>query len=725
MTDPREQILDAFLDEMLNDSRPGRSAEDIVRQLQSGSRTLSTNDHPSRPVAPVIPEPIIPFPPSTIPQSPVPPVGVSWVRLAIFGAAATVTLVAALVFLMVFDDDAPVRLARPAEKSGGSPIATGPEIPEEDPSQPENETGIAPPAIAENRNDDKGLFSSDILNEPDNAVAMNEGQHIPRDDIPSDQTALIKPAKFERVNVPSAKPVSSAEYAGVVDQLLGECWKASGLEPVSPLEPIAWASRLTSRLLGRVPTADEMSELQSIVISGGDAKLQRQSIANWLLSDSGRKDEFSRHWGQVLAWDLLGIGRIMQASDPDIVRVREILASEIARNASMDEVAYRLFSATGSTDPSSDEHSPEASFLFAAAKRFGNMEMAAAHLGTTLGGRSMQCATCHDSGLGTSQVAGMKQKEFYEFLSFFAQTRIEGQGNGHALVVNRNYLPLAGEQKTEAPLRFRSFDGTESEAFPRFAGAEPAPNGFVAKVDRRTILASTIVASEAFRNAMTDLVWTALLNVPLGGIDNTILSPDDPVCRIRQGLGEQFAANGYDLGWLVTTIALSDAFAVGVGNAEQLAENNPFLGAAPRFNQFYQRIENLRMPVDSLKILAGAYQNRDSEAALSAGLLARISGNEQRTPDRVIQAYLPTNDNEWATSPRVSALLEAIAASEMMPEAKIEHLVHAALGRKALPEEVSFGVQVLNASSNPRLGLQDIWWGLLNSVEYDLPLKAR
>ena len=123
--------------------------------------------------------------------------------------------------------------------------------------------------------------------------------------------------------------------------------------------------------------------------------------------------------------------------------------------------------------------------------------------------------------------------------------------------------------------------------------------------------------------------------------------------------------------------------------------------------------------------MASAYRDGNPDQARSAGLLARIDGVAVAPQERVVQANLPTNDNQWATSPAVTQQLDMIAADDMTPTQKVEHLIWTALGRRASPEELEHARIVMESASDPRTALQDIWWGLLNSVEYQIPLDLQ
>ena len=710
MSDSHDKILEAFLTEMLDDHRPGHSVEEIVRRARDAGFDSSLprpGEEDPRPLVAATRVVEASAPPQLEPVPPA-PARSSW--LSVIGLAVALLITTGLIVLIVLNQNAPPQprlvdggsgdpLAPDATQPGPGAIvddASGPDVP---PRQPVDRLPVEPA-------------------NPDPQVAER-----PR--VPVDQTALVLPPEFRRTASTAAVAGSPREVSANINRQLAAAWQTGGLQPVPELEIDPWFVRLTTRLIGRTPTAGEKTELAGIV-NDRPSDQAREDVVRWLLERDEVRQQFSDYWGRVLAWKMLGLGHSLETADADMLRTREYLGQQIAARQPVDSVVYRMLSVVGSTNPDQENFDPAASYLIGVNKRFESRERVTAHIADTVVGQSIGCAQCHDSGLGQpAGLAGIRQSEFYDFHAFFAQMRIEPDGQAMYYVVNRNFLPEGRQGKVTAPLDWTDSAGNPQRAFPHWQGLSPEDNGFVAVVDRRSLLAAAAVASPDFSRAMVEHVWTRLLNIPLSGIDGSPETAAPELLGIRDALADQWLANDFQLDWLVQTIVLTDAFAVGVGTEEQLAANNPFLGAAPRFNQFYQRLENRRSAVGSLAIVAGAYQNGDPDQALSAGLLARIDGANSNPPPRVIKAYLPTNQNQWATSPAVTRQLDAVAASDLPQREKVDHLVQAALGRAATTEELGHGEQILQSAEDSRTGLQDIWWSLQNCVEFQLPLASR
>lgn len=716
MNDPRDKILDAFLDEMLNEQRPQRSSAEIVQNLKNPNTSASSprkadniRDDFDRRIREAIPaEQNVSRPPHITPVlEPAASRDSQWISL-LATAGLILTIAVGAIYLLNRD-------------------AKAPGIAQQEPPQAGTVTPKKQPGV--------GLdIDSAIAKQPstprDNSSKKRQGpaalpdipdpRLTPRPDVPANPDALVLPGNFERTAVVSETPKSTIQMAALINEQLQESWRNEGLKPAKDLDFRSWSNRLASRLIGRTLTAEEMASIESLQTRGSSPDEVRQALITALREFPDFETEFSAHWGKVLAWQILGISPGMESNDPEINSTRDFLISAIANEEPLDSIAYRLISAVGSTDPTAESHNPAANYLVGLRKRFGTPERSSAQIADVFLGQELQCLQCHDRN-GGDAVVETKQREFFEFHSFFAQLNIQAEtpAQSEFSVTNRNYLPLGRQGKVEAPTRYRDVSGNELNAFPQLGDFRPDTNGFVAKVDRRSLLAQQIAGSERFRETLVDHVWAGMLNLPMSGIDGNI-SP--ALATLRETLANQFAANDYNLNWLVMSIASCDAFLVGVGDDEELLAHNPFLGESPQFNIFYSRLENRRSAIQSLAIVARAYQGGDTQEALTAGLLARVDQANTMKP-KFILPFIPSKDSEWATSPRIAQRLEMIAGSKTLDDRqKVQHIIQSALGRPARPQEIEQALVILQNSKNPRTALQDVWWSLLNSVDYKMPL---
>ena len=721
MKDPQNKILDTFLDEMLNQDRPKRSSEEILRNVQSVQKTLgypvaapefelqSETDSAAELATKQSGQTLEPVATNSKGVPAAETKTFNW--SPIFATAAAIAVVSAIGFAVLYKANSNQIANNNGDISGADVADLDSQRPDDqsNPGTPDEQPEIVRNPPVEQR---PGNGTEDGTQPPEIAK---------RDDVPEDMDAIVLPGEFVRERTVNVAAKSSLDMSRQINQHLYDAWAAetTNKTAAAPLDLDIWVNRLASRLLGRPLNADELTEFSTVLAQNKSDELIRADLVKLLLDSPDFRSEFNQHWGRLLAWQMLGISPSMETSDADMLGTRELLTESLAQNKPLDETAYRLLSAVGSTASNEPEFNPATSYLVGLRKRLGTPQLSTAHISRTFLGQQSQCQQCHNS-FGEGTVASTQQ-EFFQLHSFFAQLEISRSGE-HFNVYNRNFLPLGRQGKVEAAFKYKDAAGNEFEAFPQFGQFKPETNGFVAKVDRRTELATNIASSNQFRETMVEHVWTSLLNMPLSGIDGNIT---EDMAELRKDIGEQFAANEFDVAWLVSSIVSSNAFAVQVASDEQLAANNPFLGDAPKFNVFYSRLENRRSAIQSLDIVARAYTSGNVEQAMSAGLLARIDNTLQDQRPQFIHPFLPTKESQWATTPAISRHLDLIAASEMNAEQKIQHLVQAALSRSASDDELRKATLILESSDDQRIALQDVWWSLLNSVDYKIPLNVR
>lgn len=738
MKTPQEKIFDSLLDEVLNDARPQIRAEDILRKLeavQSGSKqqtnsdafvglddsALATGTNPNSPVVPTS-RPSRPAQKQNHPKTASEkPGSLPWASV-LAGVAALLVLGATIWWALqpvnqpIADNNEKVQPAPPIQ-----PKLVESNRDKDRLNQPERVRPTQPEFPAQPKD---GIAGNNTGNDE-----MPSGNR--RDDVPENKNEQIFPAKFKRAasvtQVAARANQLPNETAAAINEQLRSLWGEEKIQSADRLSAGQWVTRLCNRVVGRAPTADEQESINKRIADRGDSPELRMELVEYLSTDPAFRESYLDHWSKTLAWKWIGLSPTMSTEDKDIKRLQSLIREQIAANKPMDELVYRLVSVVGSNVEGDENFDPATSYFVSVLKRFGgNPALSRAHVSQSLLGNNNKCAQCHNSPTDSSQT----QLAYWEFQSFFAQTSFEPieseSGNWQFYIANRNFLPQGREGKTEAPLTYVDPQQEKHTALPKFNDVELGPNGFVAKVDRRTELANVIASSKQFREATINLVWTSLLNVPLTGIEVDETQVDPQIIKIRDSLVEQFVANEFDLNWLVSSIALSDAFAVGVGTEEQIAGDNPYLGSPPKFSRFYHRYANQRSADLSLAIVARAYESGAVEEAASAGLLARVAGDSKPSIEtKLIQPYLPSNDNQWATSSRVSKQLDMISESKLSARQKVEHVILAALGRLGTESEIKHGEVILGAGQDQRIALQDIWWGLLNSVEYELPLIVR
>jgi hypothetical protein len=724
--DPRDQIIESFLRELVSERRPPDLRQAILRRLDTlpaagqddAAETLATRMiDADRAGASGEPSPTIPLadrallPPSR--RRPNQLTGRRTEYRAIALAAASILLLAAAVAYWL------------AQRPPGRRLAT--------------DEGAAP-HLAEAGDNQTGAPHDELDAPPDETLA--DGQPtLPTDSPTAEDRVVVAPPPSSAVDLPAPattaetavawrpgferRPADAAiakltpsEIAELVDGSLTELWEAAQVTPAAPIDDSAWVMRAYSRLVGGVPSAAELSELESLVASSG-----RLALVDRLVNSPDYAAKFSEYWGSALAKRLLGLPQVA-ISDPSVDDLKNYLTAALESDRSWDEVAYELVAASGSTNPDHDDYNPATGLLVGTTRRLGSEPvMLTSHLASTFAGLDLQCAACHDVA------GGNRMAHAWQFHAFFAQTRIEPTGDGFYRVANVDIGPQSADDRAIG-IRYQSLDGQSQVALPALFG-RPAPSasGKLATFDRRDFVADEIANSNEWRQALVDYVWQQLFNVPLVGSH----SADDDLARLlaelRRGLGDQIAAHEGSLRDVIVGIVASTSFGLDVGSADRQASDLPWYGDAPTFARFYHRYPATRSAADTLAIAADSYSRADADRPRLLAILAQrqpLAAVDNPDIETVVaREALMENVHHWAVDAESQAALVAMTGGALDVDQTIRHLVWAALRRPATTEEVEEARRVVTQSTDRRQAWQDIWWALINSHECQLPVRIR
>ena len=205
----------------------------------------------------------------------------------------------------------------------------------------------------------------------------------------------------------------------------------------------------------------------------------------------------------------------------------------------------------------------------------------------------MQCTQCHNHPFND-----WKQQKFWEFNSFFRQTRAVrhfAPGTRDVARIELVNQDFSGEDATpnpaEAAVYYELRNAQLKVAYPAFVdGTAIHRSGLLADVDRRQELGRLVLKSEYLDRAIVNRYWAHFLGYGLTkpiddlGPHN---SPSHPA--LLEYLGEQFRQEGYNLKELIRWITLSDAYSLSSQRNSQNRGDDPALGVPPQFSHFYLR----------------------------------------------------------------------------------------------------------------------------------------
>ena len=96
--------------------------------------------------------------------------------------------------------------------------------------------------------------------------------------------------------------ISDAEVVSYINANLATTWKDNNVQPSPPASDEEWCRRVYLRVLGRIPTVEEVRKF-----AADKTRDKREKLVTRLMEDDGYAEQFAPHWASV--WTNLLIGR--------------------------------------------------------------------------------------------------------------------------------------------------------------------------------------------------------------------------------------------------------------------------------------------------------------------------------------------------------------------------------------------------------------------------------
>ena len=317
-------------------------------------------------------------------------------------------------------------------------------------------------------------------------------------------------------------------------------------------------------------------------------------------------------------------------------------------------------------------------------------------------GKQLVCTSCHAHPAG-----GWEQGDFWELNAFFRQLRVERDRESQAVVLSdQDFAGESGAAK-DAELFYRLPNGRLGMAYPELNGQAISHSGLLSDVNRRRELAKLVVASEDFRRAAVNRVWSWLFGY---GFTQPVddMGPHNPPSHpeLLDRLADEFAAHDFNTKGLVRWIVLSEPFGLSGKRTAESWMDAPESGGHPLFARYYSPADGDH---DVYKMLVQAVHRRPVTEYVSSGAMARRSWLRPSAEPPQIIATLP--DSQWPGP----AWLPRLARSSLTPEKKIEHLFLSVLDRNPTPRELTAAKLVLADRMGDPSAIREIWRTLLAS----------
>jgi hypothetical protein len=526
-------------------------------------------------------------------------------------------------------------------------------------------------------------------------------------------------------------PSPDAEVISFVNAELARAWTENGVKPADPATDEEWCRRLYVRVLGRIPSVEELRPFLADRTAD-----KRQKLVDRLLTDERYVEEYARHWSGV--WANVLIGRTGGQGDSLASRdgLEQYLRQSLAANKPYDKLVHELLTASGSAQPGSEGYNGAVNFLLAGLNPDKNNDatLATSRVSRVFLGHQLQCAQCHNH---PSQ--DWSQEQYWAMNSFFRQLHVERAGGGAsgsaAKLVSTDFAGQ-GEGSTAGEVYYETPAGLLKSAFPAFLdGTAIPPAGDLATVDRRAELAKFVLRSDQLPKALVNRMWSHFFGygfTPVVDDMNPAGGASHPELLAR--LSDEFAARQYDLKSVIRWIALSDSFGRSSKLPSLRSKDMPEAGEVALFSRYYSR----QLPAEEVyNSLVQAAQIRKTAANETEVEKARVdwlaqfnrpmgtddADEESHFSGGIGQSLIMMNGDlmRRAASSQHAGLLKTVAQSKLKFDEKVSHLFLSALSRDPSRREIESCRAILaNSGGNEAVALEDIWWALLNSNEFIL-----
>ena len=525
-----------------------------------------------------------------------------------------------------------------------------------------------------------------------------------------------------------AQESAEPRQVALINDAIEQGWRDYEIRSAAAVDDLTWCRRVYLDIIGRIPTLDELDKFSS-----ERGKDKRAKLVDTLLYDDRYTEEYAGHWATI--WTNLLIGRSGGNDRRSLTSrngMQKYLRDSFARNKPYDKMVYELVTAEGSSKPGTDRFNGAVNFLIDKVNE-EKAVLATSSTSRIFLGQQVQCTQCHNHPFNQ-----WKQQKFWEFNSFFRQTRslrrfVDGTRDiDHGELVNEDFAGEANDPN-DALVFYELRNGLTQVAYPVFTdGTEIGKSGYLDEVNRREELGRLMLESEYLDKMIVNRMASFFLGF---GFTKPIddLGPHNPASHpdLLDELGAEVRKSSYDLKRLITWLVLSKPYnlAAVLGTANEI--DDPSIGEMPKFSRFYLRQMSAEQLYQSLVSATeasakGSYeqQERQRREWMQQFVVAfgTDEGDEATTFNGSIpQALMLFNGDltKNAISTEAGGFLDRVSKMGRSPRERVTKLFMAGLARRPTKSEVTIASKLLVARKGKEIEmLQDMWWAILNSNEF-------
>ncbi len=527
---------------------------------------------------------------------------------------------------------------------------------------------------------------------------------------------------------------SDDQIVAKINEFVQHGWKDNDVTASERADDGEFARRVSLDIVGHIPAYNRLASFLSD--SSAD---KRARLVDELLDDPAYAEHFATIWGNLL------IGRANNRRTNRGALERWI-KRQFEQNVRYDQFAYDLISAEGNS-----EQNGAVGFL--AAHLNENAVPATAITARLFLGLQVQCTQCHNHPFND-----WKQSQFWGMNAFFRGTRRQGGGT------QRNDFNLT-DNDAESIVFFEKRSGVMEAITRQFVDGTLVLSE--SNDTPRKQLAKLVIdpTKPYLSHAIVNRMWNQFLGC---GFTKPIddMGPHNPPSHpeLVDYLAREFRTAGHDLKRLIRWVAASEAYNLTSRSHDGNKSDDPSAGAAPLFSRVYVKPFTAEQLYDSLLVATEAHKaGRNYDQAerqrnewlaqfvrtfgtdendestefngtvpqalvMMNGELVRnaLSGDSGSFLRRVLEGSVSKPEEASAKGKSVRTVPPTtkfkgtvIKPPKTIPQ-KIEVLYLTALARKPTTLELNALDKVFHNAGqrDPIVGLQDVFWALLNSNEF-------
>jgi hypothetical protein len=522
------------------------------------------------------------------------------------------------------------------------------------------------------------------------------------------KSALAASLVFTSVGLAGPRLSQPQEVSARVDTAFQSSWKNQNLPPDSAADDATFLRRVWLDLAGTVPPPLVARDY----LASKEADRRARVVDELLESDA-----FADHWARVWTTILTG-KRPIKFEKYDGRVLQEFLKDSIAVNKPYGQTVSELICGEGLS-----ESSGPANFLLRYEAKPPDLAGAVAK---SFLGTSLQCAQCHNHPF-----ENWKKDDFWGVAAYFARVRmLEYSADDQYLTSLQE--TRRGELQLPDPDAKPAEDGTQpkKKIQPRLPGQENTE----AQAKRRPALAKWVTSPDNpyFARHTVNQVWTQLFGRPLGKVRNKEVDEDPDVRReVWETLTNDFKASDYDFRRLVRIIVTTNTYQLSAGGTDAEAGDANDDLHHQKLNQF-ARFPTRALSVDQVyrAVMQATGHTGDPEQEQSKPDADADPPEADGTADhpsdllggergQTVQRALSLMNGEYVhKAVQSGAKMTQNVNGQKVGADHIEWIFLATVSRKPTKDE-SAAMLKLAAANKGTAGLEDVWWVILNSAEFN------